>query len=110
MESKLRQLIARLDEAGPQARAELAKALSDRRVIQMDVPDLETSFWTELSDGRLGELRSGTPDDPDIRVTASSDDLVGMIDGTKNLFSSYLAGHVKVQASLSDLMALRRLL
>jgi hypothetical protein len=33
-----------------------------------------------------------------------------MIDGEKSLFSSYLAGHIKVQASLSDLMALRRLL
>lgn len=110
VESKLRQLIDRLDEAGPEAQAQLARALPDPRVIQMDLPDLDESFWTELSDGKLGALQTGKPDDCDIRMTASSDDLIAMIDGEKSLFSSYLAGHIKVQASLSDLMALRRLL
>jgi hypothetical protein len=33
-----------------------------------------------------------------------------MIDGNRNLFSSYLAGHIRVQASISDLMALRKLM
>jgi hypothetical protein len=35
---------------------------------------------------------------------------MAMINGTKPLFSSYLAGHVRVQASVSDLLALRRLM
>jgi hypothetical protein len=43
-------------------------------------------------------------------VSAASDDLVDMIDGNKSLFSSYLSGHIKIQASLSDLLSMRKLL
>jgi predicted lipid carrier protein YhbT len=110
VEAKLRRLIGRLDAADPMVQADLARTLSGPRLIQVDVPDLETTYWTELADGRMGTLRRGEPEDADIRITAESDDLVAMIDGTKPLFSSYLAGHIKVQASLSDLMALRRLM
>ncbi|HEX9375760.1 MAG TPA: SCP2 sterol-binding domain-containing protein [Actinomycetota bacterium] len=110
VEAKLRELVARLASADPKVHAELARTLSGPRVIQMDVPDLDESFWTELADGSMKELQSGSHRDADIRITADSDDLVAMIDGTKSLFSSYLAGHIRVQASLSDLMALRRLM
>jgi hypothetical protein len=110
VEAKLRELIRRLDEAGGQAHGQLARALPETRVIQMEVPDLHALFWTELLDGRLGKLRLGARDGWHMRITADSDDLIAMIDGDKNLFTSYLAGHIKVQASLSDLMALRRLM
>ena len=110
MESKLRELIQRLDEAGTDAQGSLARALPQARVIQMDVSDLGATYWTQLQGGRLGPLHAGDAPDPDIRVTAEGDDLIAMIDGNKNLFTSYLAGHIRVQASLSDLMALRKLL
>jgi hypothetical protein len=110
VEAKLRELIRRLDQAGPEAHRQLAKALPEPRTIQMDLPDLDASYWTELADGRLGTLHAGIRDRSDIRVTADSDDLVAMIDGNRNLFMSYLAGHIKVQASVSDLMALRKLM
>jgi hypothetical protein len=110
VEAKLRELIRRLDEAGDQAQDQLAKALPQARAIQMEIPDIEAWYWTELADGRLGKLHTGARERWDMRVTANSDDLIAMIDGNKNLFTSYLAGHIKVQASLSDLMALRRLM
>ena len=110
VEGKLRELIRRLDDAGPEGQRQLAKALTEPRVIQMDLPDLDASYWTELAKGRLGALHAGARDGADIRVTADSDDLIAMIDGNRNLFLSYLAGHIKVQASVSDLMALRKLM
>jgi len=110
VESKLRELIGRLDRAGPKAHGQLAGALPQAKVIQMDVSEPQASYWTELSGGKLGELHTGKAPDPDIRVTAGADDLIAMIDGNRNLFSSYLAGHIRVQASISDLMALRRLM
>jgi len=110
VESKLRGLIGRLGSAGKEAQGQLAQALPEPRVIQMDLSDLDTSFWTELARGELGPLHSGPTEDPDIRVTAKSDDLIAMIDGKKNLFTSYLAGHIRVQANVQDLMALRKLL
>jgi hypothetical protein len=110
VESKLHELIGRLDRAGPEAHGPLARALPKTRVIQMDVSEPQASYWIELSGGRLGKLHTGKACDPDIRVMAKSDDLIAMIDGNRNLFSSYLAGHIRVQASISDLMALRRLM
>ena len=110
VEAKLRELIRRLEGASGQAHEQLARALPKTRVIQMEVPDLDALYWTELTDGRLGKLRLGLSDGWDMRVTADSDDLIAMIDGDKNLFTSYLLGNIKVQASLSDLMALRRLM
>jgi hypothetical protein len=110
IETKLRQLVHRLGEADPKVHDDLGRTLAGPRVIQIDVPDLDRSFWSELSGGRMDGLHSGQAQRPDIRITADSDDLVALIDGTKPLFSSYLAGHVRVQASVSDLLALRRLM
>ena len=110
VESKLRELIDRLGRAGPEAHGQLARALPEARVIQMEVSEPQASYWTELSGGKLGKLHAGKSPDPDIRVTAKAEDLIAMIDGNRNLFSSYLAGHIRVQASISDLMALRKLM
>ena len=110
VETELQRLVDRLAGADPAVHAELDRTLDGPRVIQMDVPDLGESFWSELAGGRMGDVHRGGADRPDIRITADSDDLLAMIRGTKPLFSSYLAGHVKVQASVSDLLALRRLM
>jgi len=58
---------------------------------------------------RLGPLHRGAPDDPDITISADSDDLVRLIDGEGSLFSAYLSGRVRIEASVSDLLHLRRL-
>lgn len=110
VEKKLNELLRRLDDAPPEAKATLARALSRPRAIEITVTDLKASYWTELAEGRFDRLHKGPAPDADIRVSAASDDLVDMIDGKKSLFSSYLAGHIKIQASLSDLMSLRKLL
>lgn len=110
VEAELQKLVDRLAQADPGVHAELHRTLGGSRIVQMEVPDLETSFWSELTDGRMGDVRRGQPERTDIRITADSDDLIAMIEGTKPLFSSYLAGHVRVQASVSDLLALRRLM
>ena len=110
VEAKLRQLVNRLAEADRKVHSDLDRTLASPRVIQMDVPDLERSYWSELSGGRMDGVHRGEAARADIRITADSDDLVALIDGTKPLFSSYLAGHVRVQASVSDLLALRRLM
>ena len=110
LEAELQRLVDRLSAADPKVHAELDRTLAGPRMIQMDVPDIRTSFWSELAGGRMGDVHRGSAERVDIRITADSDDLIAMIQGTKPLFSSYLAGHVKVQASVSDLLALRRLM
>jgi len=108
VETKLRELIRRLDEAH-EGQASLSDALPEPRIVQVLVTDLGESYWTELSGGRMGPLNAGRPDQADIRVGADSDVLVELVDGRRSIFSSYLAGKVKVEASFADLMRLRKL-
>jgi hypothetical protein len=109
VERKLKELIRRLDDADGDVRGSLAGALPDSRTIEVIIPDLGVSYWTELSGGRMGTLHSGVPREPEIRVHVPSDDLVDLVDGRRSLFSSYLSGQVKIEASFSDLLRLRKL-
>jgi len=109
VEAKLRQMIARLGEAGDDVHDNLAKVLPEGRIVQIEVSDLDSSYWTKLAAGRLGTLHKGDAEETDIKLRASSDDLVAMIDGELGLLKSYLSGRVRIEASLSDLLALRRL-
>jgi predicted lipid carrier protein YhbT len=106
VERKLEELIARL---GSSAERELGRSLPDRRTLALHVGDLDADWWTEVETGRLGPLHRGAPDDPDITITADSEDLIELIDGEGSLFSAYLSGRVRIEATFSDLLHLRRL-
>ena len=109
VEQKLRQLIKRLDAADGEVRGSLAGALPAPRIIEVELPDLGLAYWTELAGGRMGDIHPGSPPDPQIRVKVDSDDLVDLVDGRRSLFSSYLSGQVKIEASFGDLLRLRKL-
>lgn len=106
VERTLEELIARL---GSEAGRELGRSLPDRRTLALHVGDLDTEWWTEIEEGRPGPLHRGAPDGADIRITADSDDIVELVDGRASLFSAYLSGRVRIEASFSDLLHLRRL-
>ena len=109
VERKLRELIGRLD-ADPGLRGSLAGSLPGARVIEVEVPDLGATYWTELAGGKMGPLHDGPPPRADIRVRVGSDRLVELVDGRKSPFSSYLTGQVTIEASPSDLLRLQRLM
>jgi hypothetical protein len=109
VERKLTELIRRLDEAGADVHGSLGEALPEPRTIRVDVSDLGLAYWTDLAGGRMGELHQGEPPVTHIRVQAGSDHLVEMIDGRRSLFSAYLSGQIRIEASFSDLMRLRKL-
>jgi predicted lipid carrier protein YhbT len=108
VKTKLEELIARLSSSDDAARS-LGRSLPERRVLAVHVSDLDADWWTTLEGGRMGELRAGPAEDAHIRVAATSDDLVRLIGGEGSLFSAYLAGRVRIEASFSDLLRLRRL-
>lgn len=109
VEAKLRQLIKRLDGADHDVRGSLAESLPEARIIEVIVPDLGTTYWTELAAGKMDGLHEGSPRQAEIRVRVSSDSLVELVDGKRSLFSAYLSGQVKIEASFSDLLRLRKL-
>jgi predicted lipid carrier protein YhbT len=108
VETKLRDLIDRLAQDDGAA-DRLGRSLPERRVISVHVTDLDADWWTTLEGGRMGPLRDGPPGSDDIAIRARSDDLVSVIDGQGSLVSAYLAGRIRIRASLSDLRKLRRL-
>jgi hypothetical protein len=109
VESKLRELISKLDQTQEGVTA-LSQALPERRVIEVHVVDLEATYWTDLVDGRMGTVRRGpSENEPDMRLEVESDDLIDIIDGRRSMFSSYVAGRMKVEASFADIMRLRKL-
>ncbi len=109
VEQRLRELIDRLDHADGGVHGSLAESLPEPRIIRLDIPDLDASWWTEMHDGRMRGLHRGGPEDHDIRVRVDSDHLVELIDGQRSLFSSFMAGRVKIEASFADLLRLRKL-
>ena len=109
VKAKLQEMIDRLDDADEKWHANLAKALPGPKTILIEVTDLDLAFWTELAEGRMSPLHEGEPDDVDIKMRAKSNDLVAMIDGEMGFMSSFLSGRVRVDAPLSDLLALRKL-
>jgi putative sterol carrier protein len=108
VEERLETLIARLDE-NENVAGRLRGSLPEDRILSLRVTDLGADYWASLEGGRLGTLQRGKHDQAHIRITASSDDLVELIDGNSGLFSAYLAGRVRIEASFSDLMRLRKL-
>jgi len=109
VETKLRQLIKRLDQADHEVRGSLTESLPEARIIEVVITDLGNSYWTELTGGRMDGLHEGSPRQAEIRVRVSSDHLVELVDGKKSMFSAYLAGQVAIEASFSDLLRLRKL-
>ena len=57
-------------------------------------------------------MREIGPDEPpaDIRLTANSDEVVSLAESPMNIARAWVAGRVKIDASMKDLFRLRKLL
>lgn len=110
IERKLEELVQRLDASEEGAQA-LEHSLPDARILALHLTDLETDYWMELSGGQLGPLHPGPHEGAHIRIRTTSDELIDIIDGTVGgLFSAYVGGRLRVEASISDLLRLRKLM
>lgn len=102
----LQKLAARLAELSPADREQYFGG----RTMSVTIPDLGVTFATKL-DGD-NPVREVGPDEPpaDIRLTANSDEVVALAASPMNIARAWVAGRVKIEASMSDLFRLRRLL
>lgn len=98
-----------MDGADDHVRGSLADALPDGKIIQVTVPDLPGTYWTELASGTMHDLHEGPAERADIRIEVQSDHLIELVDGRSSLLGSFLSGAVKIDASLGDLLRLRGL-
>ncbi|MBQ1081289.1 MULTISPECIES: SCP2 sterol-binding domain-containing protein [unclassified Nocardiopsis] len=98
----------------------LAKPLDRRRAhirertVRVVVPDLGTAFDMRLTTNGLTDVTPRPLDDPagtpQVRVTVSSDDLVALAEDRLDPATALFTRRLKVDASLSDMLRLRRVL
>ena len=103
----LQKLAGRLSDMSPEDR----DTYFGNRSISVTIPDLGLTFVTELGTGD-DPVREAVPGEPpaDIRLTAKSDEVVSLAQSPMNIGRSWVAGRVKIEASMKDLFRLRRLL
>jgi predicted lipid carrier protein YhbT len=104
----LQALAGRLTEMSPDDRA----SYFGKRSMSCHVTDLGVTFVTRFTDQGAEPVTEAKPGDPpaDIRLTANSDDVISLAATPANIARMWLSGRVKVQASMRDLLALRKLL
>lgn len=103
----LERIAARLTEVDAD---QLARHVVER-TISCRVPDLGLIFLTRIHEGGLDDFQ--TVDDADaaqVRLTVSSDDLVALADDQLHVGRAWAAGRLKVEASIGDLLRLRKVL
>jgi SCP-2 sterol transfer family protein len=81
------------------------------RTMSVTVSDLGVTFRSRLGAGD-DPIREAAPGDPpaDIRLTAASDEVVSLAESPMNIARAWVSGRVKIEASMKDLIRLRRLL
>ncbi len=103
----LQKLAGRLSELSP---AERDDYFGDRS-ISVTIPDLGVTYVTRLGSGD-DPVREAAPGEPpaDIRLTAKSEEVIALADSPMNIARSWVAGRIKIEASMKDLFRLRKLL
>jgi hypothetical protein len=104
----LQKLTGRLSEMSPKDRA----GYFGNRSMSCEVTDLGVTFVTRFSPDGADPVTEANPGDPpaDIRLAAVSDDVLHLAESPANIARMWVAGKVKVHASMRDLLALRKLL
>ena len=104
----LQALTSRLGEMNEKDRS----SFFSNRSMSCHVTDLGVTFVTRFTDSGAEPVTEAVPGDPpaDIRLAAASDDVLSLAVTPANIARMWMAGRVKIQASIRDLLALRRLL
>jgi putative sterol carrier protein len=105
-----RAALVRLGEKMAANAAQNRSKLDFDRTLSCKVPDLGVGFHGRLEGGRIVDITDGEDPGAKLKLTADSDDLLALVDGQLNVASAWATGRVKIDASLMDLMKLRRIL
>lgn len=82
------------------------------RMISCTISDLGVTFVTRLGPDGASPVTEANGSEPtaQVRFTAKSDDLVAIADDPGTFARAWLSGRLKVEASIWDLLRLRKLL
>jgi predicted lipid carrier protein YhbT len=100
-------LVERLADVDPDVRRKYAV----ERTLACRVSDLEVVFLARFEeDGTIGEVTVADAGTAQVRIAASSDDLIALIEGRLAAPAAWATGRLKIDASMLDLLKLRALL
>ena len=104
----LESLLGRITEMDPADRA----ANFPERTMSCRVPDLGLLFVTRLGPDGAAPVEEAAPGGPpaQVRFTANSDDLVAIAGDPASFARAWLTGRLKIEASVFDLLRLRKFL
>ncbi|MFC4592395.1 SCP2 sterol-binding domain-containing protein [Sphaerisporangium corydalis] len=83
------------------------------RRLSCHITDLDVTFHGRVHQDGLDPFTETAPADgrsAEVRIRISSDDLLSMVNGELDMARALLSGRVKIDASLGDLLRLRKLL
>jgi putative sterol carrier protein len=80
------------------------------RTLSCRITDLDVTFRARLVGGRIVDVAEGADPTAKLKLAATSDDLVAIVRGDLSVAPAWASGRVKIDASLMDLMKLRKLL
>jgi putative sterol carrier protein len=80
------------------------------RSLGCHLTDLDVHFRGRLNDGKLTDIAEDHDPKAQIRLAATSDDLIALTDGSLDFAKAWASGRLKVHASVFDLMKLRKML
>jgi len=108
-ERAVQSLVERIAALDP----ELRRRYAVTRTVSCRIPDLDVVFLARLDGDTIEELRCAAGSDTNgaqVRVVASSDDLVALLEGELAPPVAWATGRLKIEASVLDLLKLRALL
>jgi len=80
------------------------------RSMACRVTDLKIAFRGRLVGGELVDVTEGDNPDAQVALSATSDDLIALVDGKLDFLTAMLTGRVSIRANPLDLLKLRSLL
>jgi predicted lipid carrier protein YhbT len=102
----LHRLADRLADDGGRVR----DRLDFERTLECRVTDLGVAFRGRLSGGHLVDISDGEDPRAKIRLSATSDDLLALVDGQLDVTRALAARRISINANPFDLLKLRKLL
>ncbi|MCW2571821.1 MAG: sterol-binding protein [Frankiales bacterium] len=107
VEQAVHDLLERLAEVDPDVRRRYAV----ERTVACRVRDLDIVFLAAFDDdGAIRDLTTAERGDGQVKLSASSDDLIALIEGRLSVPTAWATGKLRIDASMLDLLKLRSLL
>ncbi|MFF3670328.1 SCP2 sterol-binding domain-containing protein [Microtetraspora malaysiensis] len=105
----LEKLVEQFDEISDEDRA---RHVVERR-LTCHISDLGMTFYGRIHRSGLDPFTDAPPQDgrpSEVKITIASSDLISMVNGELDMGRALFGGRVKIDASLGDLLRLRKLL